>query len=200
MKDSAEQKEVPRKNGNDGFDELRRLLLAPEQQQIDQLEERLESASIRADRVSDVLPDAIRIRQSQDKQLTQSLMPSIQEAIRVSIKKDPRVLADALFPIMGPAIRKAIAAALSGMIQSLKQDSRIQPFTERIEMAMGSASHRKILCRNRADSYAVVPRGTGFPHSQIHRLAVAAYYRQFRCSAGRDSCFRNADSDPGFCA
>jgi len=121
MKNSAEQEEVPRKNGNDGFDELRRLLLAPEQQQIDQLEERIESAIIQADQVSDVLPDAIRIRQGQDKQLTQSLMPSIQEAIRISIKKDPRVLADALFPIMGPAIRKAITAALSGMIQSLNK-------------------------------------------------------------------------------
>jgi len=121
MKNSAEPEEVPRKNGNDGFDELRRLLLAPEQKQIDQLEERLESATIQADQISDVLPDAIRIRQSRDKQLTQSLMPSIQEAIRDSIKKDPRVLADALFPIMGPAIRKAIAAALSGMIQSLNK-------------------------------------------------------------------------------
>ena len=37
------------------------------------------------------------------------------------MRKDPKPLADAIFPIMGPAIRKSIAAALSGMVQSLNQ-------------------------------------------------------------------------------
>ena len=36
-------------------------------------------------------------------------------------QKNPQPLADAIFPIMGPAIRKAISTALSGMVQNFNQ-------------------------------------------------------------------------------
>ena len=51
--------------------------------------------------------------------LQRALAPTIEDAITASVRRNPRPLADALFPIIGPAIRKAIAATLNGMLESL---------------------------------------------------------------------------------
>lgn len=101
--------------------ELRRLLLAPEQQQIEELREKLALAQVNAETVGDVLPQAVTLRSTPDKSLTEALLPTVEEAVSISVKRDPQVLIDALFPVMGPAIRKAIADALGSMTQSLNQ-------------------------------------------------------------------------------
>ena len=37
------------------------------------------------------------------------------------MRRDPHVLADALFPVMGPAIRKSITETLRGMLESFNE-------------------------------------------------------------------------------
>lgn len=101
--------------------ELRGLLLAPEQIQLSDLKERLDNPARYAEDVSRVLPDALSLSSSRDNKLTNALMPSVEAAIGVSVKKNPQRLVDAIFPVMGPAIRKAIANAFSEMVQSLNQ-------------------------------------------------------------------------------
>lgn len=103
------------------LDLLRSLLFAPEQAQLVDLENRFKNFSIRAEDVSHLLPEAVSIRSKQDNQLTPALMPTVEEAIGISVKKDPKRLVDAIFPVMGPAIRKAISHALREMVQSLNQ-------------------------------------------------------------------------------
>ena len=103
------------------LDELRKLLLGPIEDRLNKLQERLDSPDLHADDVSQVLPEAISLRASRDKRIEMALEPIAEKAIRSSIKKDRNVLVDALFPVMGPAIRKAIASALQGMIQSFNQ-------------------------------------------------------------------------------
>ena len=56
-----------------------------------------------------------------DPHLTRALAPTIEEAITASVQKNPHPLADALFPVIGPAVRKAIAASLSAMLESLNR-------------------------------------------------------------------------------
>lgn len=125
MADTSAQDALDEESGESqhtgDLDALRSLLLAPEQAQIVDLERRLEKLSIRAEDVSRILPEAVTIRSSQDDQLTTALMPSVEEAIGISVKKDPQRLVDAIFPVMGPAIRKAISHALREMVQSLNQ-------------------------------------------------------------------------------
>lgn len=101
------------------FDELRELLLGPEQRELMALQAQLDAAG-RAQEVSRVLPDAIALR-ANDPQLTRALGPAVEEAITESVRKNPQPLADALFPVMGPAIRKAIAHTLSAMMESLNR-------------------------------------------------------------------------------
>lgn len=101
--------------------ELRSLLLGFEQSELDKLHERLENPAISAEEISQVLPEAIILRSLKDKQLSEAIVPTVETAIEVSVKKDLNVLAEAIFPVMGPAIRKAIATAMEATIQSLNQ-------------------------------------------------------------------------------
>lgn len=103
----------------DPIGELRRLLLVPEHSQVARLQERLDDPEIHAEDVSRVLPEAIALRATKDRALTRAMLPTVEEAILSSVRKDPHVLVDALFPVMGPAIRKAISSALASMIESL---------------------------------------------------------------------------------
>ncbi len=105
----------------DELAELRGLLLAPEQTQLIDLQERLDNPARYAEDVSRVLPDAFALSSSRSNKLTNLLMPTVESAIGVSVKKNPQRLVDAIFPVMGPAIRRAIAAAFSEMVQSLNQ-------------------------------------------------------------------------------
>jgi hypothetical protein len=54
-----------------------------------------------------------------DDRLARALAPTIDASVRESVARDPRALADALFPILGPAIRKSVLATILGMVQSL---------------------------------------------------------------------------------
>lgn len=107
------------------WQELRELLLRPEQQQL----ARFTSAEHHAQEVSEVLPQAITLRTKRDRRLAKALQPTLDEALRVSIKKDPKPFLDAVTPVMGAAIRRAIAEALSGMLESLNRtlDNSISP-------------------------------------------------------------------------
>jgi outer membrane protein OmpA-like peptidoglycan-associated protein len=102
------------------FAELRSLIVGPEQRQLHTLQARLDDPATQARDVSRVLPVAMLLRKD-DPQMTRALAPTVEEALTASVRRNPRPLADALFPIFGPAIRKAIAASLSAMLESLNQ-------------------------------------------------------------------------------
>ncbi len=106
------------RSGEEDLDELRALLTGREAAEIAGLRHRVEDPTARAEDVSDVLPAAVRLRTRRDSELGQALMPTVEEAIKVSVRRNPKALADAIFPVLGPAIRRAVAQAISGLIQS----------------------------------------------------------------------------------
>src|SRR6185503_6237877 len=93
------------------FSELRTLLVGPEQRQLRALQTRLEDPAAQARDVGRVLARAVELR-TNDPHLKRALAPTIEDTISASVRRNPRPLADALFPIIGPAIRKAVAATL----------------------------------------------------------------------------------------
>lgn len=101
--------------------QLRTLLLAPEQTQLDDLRERLDNHLVQPGDVSRVLPDAFAIRGKGDEQLSTVLTPYVENGFVAAVRKSPRMIVDAIAPIMGPAIRQAIARALQSMTQSLNR-------------------------------------------------------------------------------
>lgn len=98
--------------------ELRSLLLGIEETKLHQFYEKLDNSNVSVQDISRVLPEAIVLRTMQDEQLSEAIVPTTEQAIYSSVKKDINVLSQAIFPIIGPATRKAISTALDEMVQS----------------------------------------------------------------------------------
>jgi outer membrane protein OmpA-like peptidoglycan-associated protein len=122
---SLEGEDISKNNdrGNvaDEFSELRSLLLGVEPTQLNKLYERLDNPQIIPEDISKLLPEAIILRSMQDKKLGEAIIPTVEQAIDSSVKQDLKILSDAIFPIIGPATRKAISTALQEMLQSLNE-------------------------------------------------------------------------------
>ncbi|HLE57080.1 MAG TPA: OmpA family protein, partial [Rhodothermia bacterium] len=101
------------------FSELRKLLIGPEQDRIEELSEELRASEVTAEELADRLPEAIALSGSRDEQLGRALGPTIETALRESIRRDPQEVASAIFPVLGPAIRKAIAETMAGLVRSI---------------------------------------------------------------------------------
>lgn len=98
---------------------LRDLLNGPTDQSLRELKQELADKSVGHEEVSRVLPDAIRASSSDGNDLARALGPTLSEAFQDSVKRDPQSLADAISPIMGPAIRRSISEQIRAMVQSL---------------------------------------------------------------------------------
>ena len=82
------------------YDQVRALLLAPEQAQLARIQRALQKRrGPSVAEVGDLLP----------------------QAVQHAARRDVRPLADALFPVMGPALAKAVRSALGEMMQALNQ-------------------------------------------------------------------------------
>jgi len=181
----ANPNESPHKQSSeetDAIDELRRLLVGPEQVKISHLNERFENPELRAQDVSGVLPEAIKIRSARDDKIAKVLEPSIENAIKASIKRDRRVLVDALFPVMGPAIRKAISSTILGMIQSFNQvldhSFSIQGLKWRIEALKTNKPFAEVVLINtllyQVEQIFFIHKDTGLVLQHVGAKGVAA--------------------------
>lgn len=111
--------EAERPGGATEFATLRQLLVGPERQQLDELTDRVEQVAVTPHSLADQLPEAIALSTSRDRQLGRALAPTIETALRESIRRNPRDIASAIFPVLGPAIRKAIAETMAGLVRSI---------------------------------------------------------------------------------
>ena len=121
--DGAErlEREVPMTpvGGTDRLQELRALILDPDRERIRAIERKLASPALHVEDVAKVLPEAITRRAASDERLGAALGPLVGDALKASVRRDPQPLVDAIFPVMGPAIRRAISNALGELVQSL---------------------------------------------------------------------------------
>ncbi|NNF99175.1 MAG: OmpA family protein [Desulfobacteraceae bacterium] len=104
---------------DEGIGELRDLLLGPEKEKIEQISQRYNNPDQFARDVSRILAEAIKIRDAKDDRIARAIAPSMEKILHQSVKKNPAALANAIYPVLGPAIRKAISTAILGMMQSL---------------------------------------------------------------------------------
>lgn len=106
-------------NGN--LEELQKLLLTVERDRLDRLEDRLKNSVVDTSAVAKVLPDAIRQRSStkQDQHLEKSLERIIGKTFARAILESPAFIAEAISPVMMPAIQRAIKTTVLGMMQAM---------------------------------------------------------------------------------
>jgi outer membrane protein OmpA-like peptidoglycan-associated protein len=101
------------------LNELRQLIIGPELQQLATVQERLDDPVQRAADLAQVLPEAVKGAKA--KALREALEPMIERAFTSTVRKHPRELADVIYPVMGPAIRNSIAAAIREFAEGLNQ-------------------------------------------------------------------------------
>jgi OOP family OmpA-OmpF porin len=106
--------------GDADLTSLRALIVGPEQRRLAAIQERLDDRLARAEDLAEVLPQVLQ-QHAHDPHLARALTPPLEKAITASVQRNPKPLADALFPVMGPAIRKAVSAGLAGMVESLNR-------------------------------------------------------------------------------
>ncbi len=97
------------------LEELRRLLLEPDRVRLRRLETTMDLYP-RPETVARALPDAVAMASPA---FSEALGGPVSQALKVTVRKDPQPLIDVIFPLLGPAIRKSIQAALQGMVASL---------------------------------------------------------------------------------
>jgi outer membrane protein OmpA-like peptidoglycan-associated protein len=103
------------------FARLRGLLVGREQQDIADLRREIRDVALTPDNVGKHLPEAIALRAGQDDQLARALAPTLEGAFTESVHRNPEQIAQAIYPTLGPAIRKAIAEAIGGIVQGINR-------------------------------------------------------------------------------
>ncbi len=103
------------------LDELKRIIFGDEQRSINALQQRVTDRHKRAQDVAEILPESIAISSSEDSELINSLQAPVTECIKVAARQETHIFADSLFPVIMPAIRKAIAEALRSFVQSINK-------------------------------------------------------------------------------
>lgn len=173
--------EIPRNDGSgqiesDGqrdtdseYEQLRKLILAPEHAEIDEIQHRLTNPRQRIESLSQVLPDAIVHRCKRDDNLSLALAPTVVKVVDDTVRKRPKAIADALFPIIGPAIRKAIAEAFRSLTESLNRamesNFSIQGLKWRIEARQTNRTFAEVVLAHslvyRVEQVFLIHRKTG---------------------------------------
>jgi len=172
--------------------ELRRLLLAPEQDRLDQITERMQQLESRqrifqiknqerqVNVVSRVLPEAVLMHKGHDSQLAQALSPTIEETIKISVKQNPQPLVDAIFPVMGPAIRKSVREAMRSLLdtinQALEHSLSVRSIKWRIEARRSGLPFSEVLLRHtidyRVEQLYLIDRTSGLPIQHVSAEAI----------------------------
>jgi outer membrane protein OmpA-like peptidoglycan-associated protein len=163
--------------------ELRQLILAPEQEALERLHQRVDDPALRTEDVGSVVAEAIQLRRKQggDEALSVALAPTIETALRESVRKDPTTLADALFPVMGPAIRRSILETLRSFLESfnqvLDQSLSVKGLKWRLEALRTGRSFTEVALLHslvfRVEQVFLIHKKTGLPIGHAVASAVA---------------------------
>jgi OOP family OmpA-OmpF porin len=97
---------------------LRELLFLREMELLRQLESRLDDPVRHARETSEVIAEALLLRgQKKDNMLYTALEPMAESLFKEALRKNPMDFVNALFPLMGPAIRRSIAETFRSMLE-----------------------------------------------------------------------------------
>jgi hypothetical protein len=101
------------------LNELREILIGLDREELQQLNTLIKDPEAFSEEIRKLLPLSIRKMVDAGDLTIESLLPLIEGALRESIHHNSETLSDILFPIMMPAIRKAVAADIKQMLESL---------------------------------------------------------------------------------
>jgi OOP family OmpA-OmpF porin len=101
------------------MNELRKMIIGLDSEDLKRLALFINDPEAFSEEISGLLPNSINHLLKSGKISYSVLVPAIESVLKESIKNDPHTLAGVLFPIMMPAIRKAVAEDIKSMMDSL---------------------------------------------------------------------------------
>lgn len=161
------------------LDQLKELLFGAEKEALDSIAERVERREIRTTDIADVLPEAVYQSHKKDSELVESLTEPVGECLQRAFRDDPQTYGDALYPVMGPAIRKSIMQALRAFTQQINEavEHSISPTglkwrwqASRAGVPFGEFLLQKTL-RYRVEQAYLISRENGLLMGHVHHEA-----------------------------
>lgn len=109
---------------------IKNVLLKEELSQLNQLLEDTGNKEKRLEELTEMIAEAIARRAHKDNAIAASLTPILERSLANAIRKDPKMMADAIFPIIGPAIRRSVIEMVNNLFEQINQAARQNPFNK----------------------------------------------------------------------
>jgi hypothetical protein len=101
---------------------LKTLLVGEEQDALERLRRETGDPRIQSARQARILPQSLRQAYADaPADLEDALSRPVAAAIKRTVRRNPDLVTDILYPVMGPAIRRSISHALKGLVQQINQ-------------------------------------------------------------------------------
>ncbi|MDR2349732.1 MAG: hypothetical protein LBF41_03760 [Deltaproteobacteria bacterium] len=108
----------PRPDPSSEMGKLRSLFFERELKQLDRLTDIIDDPQALAQRIAGVITEALLVRSRKDDKLNTVLAPTVEKIFSSSVRRNPETLANQIFPVIGPAIRRSISDTFTSMLQS----------------------------------------------------------------------------------
>ena len=159
------------------IEQIKDILFSNEKRALDALTRRLEKRESRVADIADVLPESLGRSNVASDKLVQSLRAPVERCLKDSIARDPQNFADALFPVIGPAIRKSISEALKSFSetinQAIEEKTSIKSIRWRMQAKKAGIPYAQFLIQKklkyRVDHAYLIQPGTGLLIADAHR-------------------------------
>lgn len=165
----SESRKPGKPNPADDLERLRELILGERCAHLDALYDRVEDPEARTSDVAEVLPAAIN-RVIDDPVTQPEIEQPIVDTIRGAIKRDTESFAEALFPVLGPAIRRAVSDALKSLVErinlAMEHSFTVKGLRWRLEAARSGVPFAQVVLRETM-LYAVQEVFLIQPHSGL---------------------------------
>jgi hypothetical protein len=153
------------------LERLRALLLGDERRTLDALDARVDALDRNQSELASRLPAAIEGAQQGEgaARMARALAAPLTHALGAAVRSNRQIIVDALFPVIGPAIRKAIAEALRNLVADVNRavESSFTPrgLRWRIQAWRSGVSYAEIVLKHtlkyRIDHVFLIERESG---------------------------------------
>lgn len=133
------------------IEELKRILVGDNTEQLTELKERVENIDTRTRDVAEVLAPAIDIGINESDALVNALKQPVSTGLKKAIRAEPVEYAQILYPAIAPSIRLAISQAISSLLatinQTVKSATSLSGIRTRIESARTGVPYAELMLR-----------------------------------------------------
>ena len=176
---------VLNKLSEEEIEELRRILLAPEQYQLMQLHRRLdelEAPDAQLSSISKYLPEAVAINARKGDKLAKALSQTFSRTLDVSVQQDTETLVDGIAPLIVPALRRGLRESFRSTRNAIKWALQygvsFQGIKWQLEALRSGRSFSQVVLshtmRYRVEQVFLIHRISGLPLQHVVADAVKA--------------------------